>query len=205
MTPSESGTYKEAVSQVATMAKTAFASHRCAQVGQDEWRCASKDRAHAWNMWFHVIARPGFLVVYGDIGDWILQAHDRNMVYWAMGAVRSPSYFCEKIQAGERMAFYRGDAQELVKEALNGNEDMGLTKEQAEKVDDAITSWDELEQREWYDACIEAGDDEPALCERPSSRALWLLEAVKWFCAQIAERDRLADEDAALAAAGCAP
>lgn len=199
MNPSESGTYKEAVSQVAEMAVNAFAGHTCHQVGPDEWHCSHRGSSVYM---FHVISRPGFLVIYGDIGDWVLQAHDRNMVYWAMGAVRSPSYFCEKIQAGARLAFYRGDAQELVKEALKGNEDMGLTKEQAEKVDDAPLSWDELDQRAWYEACIEAGDDEPARCEYPSPRALWLIEAVKWFCAQIAERDRLADEDAALAAAG---
>jgi len=203
MTPRvESGTYDEAVAQVAGMAKEAFATHELWGLGRDEWNCqrASGSSIYA----FHVISRPGYLIVFGDIGDWVLQASERNMVYWAMGAVRSPSYFCEKIRAGERLAFYSGEARAIVEEGLKGNEDMGLTKEQAEKVNDAISSWDELDQREWYEACIDAGDDEPALCEYPSPRALWLIEAMKWFCAQIAERDRLADEDAALAAAGAA-
>jgi len=63
---------------------------------------------------FRVISAPGMLTVYGDIGDNILAASDKDLIPWLRSAVKSPDYLMGKIVgARKRAEFIEGEVEEM--------------------------------------------------------------------------------------------
>jgi len=85
--------------QIAEMAKDAFKNHELIEEQvEGPVRCWLCKRPGSSTYHFRVIAAPGALIIYGDVGDNILMAHNRDMVPWIRGSVRSRDYVIEKIR-----------------------------------------------------------------------------------------------------------
>lgn len=162
---------------IARHAAGEFADHVLTVEGPSEWRCGKPGTGI---MAFRVLCRPGMVAIWGDLGEWVLRVSDRNPVPWIRGAVRSPDYLLEKVQAGEKLCFYPSDALALLDDPDTA-ETWGA--DIVERVREELGSmWGEESTRdEWYMAWSSAGADEPPDCDYPSRGALWLVEMLRKF------------------------
>lgn len=183
----EDGTEKEAAGMVAKLADQSFAQHRLTLKAPGEWRCG---REGSWTYGFNVISRPGYLIVYGDIGDWILSMHERDPATgWLPGAVDSPSYLFSKVQAGREEEFYIGDAltwlRQRVGETADGESDEDAETGPRAALNEALNAKDDLllDDHRWAEILHENDFDSDcfSIGVGPSSRMFWLLEALKVF------------------------
>jgi hypothetical protein len=167
--------FKDARETVVMLAKESFAKHVVAEVGTNEWRCSAPG---TWMHGFYVIARPGYVMVYGDIGDWILQHSDRDSVAWLRGAARDYDYLCGKIRTGEKRRFYGGDAlDDLNREIAEADEQ----NDTAARVREALGN--DFDQHEWYQAWSDVGigGSDCGSFEHWDSGPLWMAEALRWL------------------------
>ncbi len=87
---------------------------------------------------FRVIAAPGFICVYGDVGDGMLMAYDRDLVPWLKDAIKSPDYLLGKM-INKKEQFFPGDAEQLLKDMIEDStdeEDKKRNEELVEKIQD---------------------------------------------------------------------
>jgi hypothetical protein len=175
---------------VRRLAVDSFANHQVINERDGEWLCRKPGRSEYW---FKVIARPGVLIVFGDIGDWILWMSDKDPIRWAAAAARSPGYFFEKLHAAPldgRDEFYPADLRAWLRDRLAGCREDSAGAEHCQR------ALDELDERESHNDYLtrnmamevmsECGfDDVYHLGVAPSARSYWLLEAMRWFTARV--------------------
>lgn len=173
-------TYKQAQETIAAVAADSFAAHQITVTKKGDYLCR---RPGTGVYHFFVILRPGAVIVYGDIGDGIFLFSDADALKWLRGAVRSPGYLLEKLVT-KTTDFYPGDAIEFAEE--HAKEYEGKWREVYEWAVEA-NQCGELHAGSWgqqvYD---EIGDAEAcSIGTEPSSRCLWLVEALKWFVGHV--------------------
>ena len=134
---------------------------------------------------YRVVAAPGMLLVYGDIGDHMLQNHDKDLVPWLKDAIKSPDYLISKFVRRPR-EFFPDEAthllNELIKEAEEYNYDVEEAVDFRHKV---LDNWNEENDdgHEFGKAFYEAGGD-PELIDRTydyDSSVYWTVECLKKF------------------------
>jgi len=103
------------------------------------------------NMWFDIITWPGYLAFVGDMGDWVF-ARDTDMLEFFRGDRINPSYWGEKIQAGEYRE-YSGDV--ALKQINEGLEEGGFTDEEREEaLEIATDGGEEYTRIQINDSCL---------------------------------------------------
>jgi hypothetical protein len=183
---------------IAELAAEGFANHVAIPEGPGEWLCRAPDRSHRW---FRIIIRPCTVIVWGDIGDWILTHSDGDSLGWLSRAAKDakyPGYLLSKIRAGKDREFYAGDARAWLDEQVaDGVEDAAKVKEWLEE----STGLASFDQHQWYSAWYETGTggrDIPDFLDYGSG-PLWLGQAMSWFVAHLPAQDAAgADEGASL-------
>jgi hypothetical protein len=200
----ERGTFEQAVERAKAWGEKTFKNHHALPRGPGEWFCARLLPENEWTDGkptytgydsFRLIVRAGYLFWFGDLGDYIIERNGcLNMVAWAAGAVDSPIYLTEKIQAGERECFYLGDAEaELAGELFGDDEDerhvaSNVAESLGAQIDaekGTVELSSDLTPEEWYGAWVEAERDEPPDCIDPSPTALRMMESLRWFCSAV--------------------
>jgi hypothetical protein len=172
--------------EIAGYAKKAFETHELtveqANGPVRMWHCG-KPGTGIYS--FRVVAAPGFISIYGDVGDGMLAAYDRDMVAWLGGAIRSPSYLFSKMIKSRKV--FRADlARNLLKELVDeADED---NKEKAEKmVENILDNWNDDPPDEhgfeFFNAAYEAGVDSEYFDSVMDHCAddYWTLECLKKF------------------------
>ena len=175
-------TYAETVALVAELSKKSFADHKLTLEGPNEWRCG-KPFTVIYS--FRVLLRPGAVVVWGDLGEWILRHGDNDSLGWLRDAVHSSDYLLEKVQASKRPVeeFYAADALALLKNVSEIEDNHGPVV--AQKVVEELEGEDafSLTFEGWNRAWFDAGADEWNRVEYPSASSLWLVELLRKFVA----------------------
>lgn len=79
------------------------------------WFCG---KPNSGSYHFRVISAPGAIILYGDVGDKIIMAAERDMIPWLKGAVNSPSYLISKISGhnDNKNVFLVGEAEKFLEE-----------------------------------------------------------------------------------------
>ncbi|HWQ10117.1 MAG TPA: hypothetical protein VN436_13445 [Holophaga sp.] len=170
-------TYAQAQKVITELAARDFTKHVLTVEGPGEWRCGEPDTVI---MSFRILCRPGMVVVWGDLGEWVLRHSDRDSLGWLRGAVRSPDYVLQKVKAGERLRFYAADAMASLDDPET-IESWGA--DVVEKIREALPVVEDLTQERWLDACYNAPLDDPPREEYPTESALWLIELLRKFVA----------------------
>lgn len=174
-------TYEQVCKTIEALAAESFTKHVATPRGPGEWRFG----APGTNMYCsRVILRPGAVIVYGDIGEWILRISDSEPLAWLRGSVRSKDYLLGKIKAGELTRFYAPDALAWLDETCADDED---ERSRRAKVKGNLNEYryDELVLHEWAMACHEADYDDPPYHEYPTEGALWLHAMLRAFVAAL--------------------
>lgn len=151
------------------------------------WLCKKPDTN---NYWFRVIAGHNLIVFTGDIGDLIVEPYCSDALAWMHGALRSPSYFAEKIVRNMEITQFD---EKLVKRALEYEREQLMAYDEDDKPDnwdEMLESLEDLEERdfsnehEFYEAFY---NSELYVDEMPSVTGLSDmfyvgLCALRWFC-----------------------
>lgn len=174
-----SETFADVRKDIATFAARDFADHALTVEGPNEWRCG---KAGTVIMSFRILCRPGMVVVWGDLGEWVLRPSGRGTVAWLRGAVDSPDYLLSKIAAGKKERFYVAEAEKLLADPETAEYwGEGVVAKVRESLE---SRWgDEMTRDEWYQAWSDAGADEPPGADYPCEAALWLVEMLRKFVA----------------------
>lgn len=111
-----SGTKKDNRKQLTEIASESFADHiiTCEQsdLPVRMWYCGRKNTGIYS---YRIVAAPRMILVYGDVGDYMLQASDYDLIPWLRGAVKSEHYVIGKmINKGEE--FLPDEAEALLNE-----------------------------------------------------------------------------------------
>lgn len=156
--------------EISNLAASAFAGHFLESRGENEWRC-SKPGTGIYA--FNVIVRPGLVVFFGDVGDWILRHSDQDSLGWLRGAVKSPDYLLEKVK-NSKEHFYAADALAWLKEQ---EEPVLLEQLNTQHIHG------ELSPHSWGEALIEAGFDSDccSIGVDHAPQMFWLVESLKKF------------------------
>lgn len=176
-------TEAEVAASVAEMAREAFAKHEVMYLSRGEWRVG---RLGSSTYHFRMIVRPMTIIVWGDLGDWIIRMSDAYAIPWLRVSVRSPAYLIEKIAASreDRETFYLKDAIEWLLEGSRAETAAANAGEEHDpRYDEALNQLDEDSQHEdFLDVMHELHfDDYATIGVGPSARCFWLVEALKWF------------------------
>lgn len=110
---------------------------------------------------YRVVAAPGMLTIYGDIGDQIIQNYDRDMVEWLLKAMDSPEYVMDKFTFKEK-TFFPQEARSLLDEMVAESCDEVDRQENEEFRNRVLDEWDsEFDDNghEFAKAFYEAGGD----------------------------------------------
>lgn len=172
-------TYAEVAASIKGMAAEAFVGHALTSEGPGEWRFGRPGTVIYSS---RVLFRPGTIIVWGDLGEWVLRHGNKDSLGWLRGAVQSPDYLLEKVRAGKRERFYPADAAKLLKDPET-EESWGAAR--VARVREELNGWrggdftEEDWAREWY----EAGADEVPNVRYPCESALWLIELLRAFVA----------------------
>lgn len=174
-----SDTFAVTQKTIAELAAKDYAEHIVEPQGLGEWRFRKPGTSI---MWSAIIVRPWYVIVYGDVGEWILRHSERDSLAWLRGAVRSRDYLLEKVKAGDTERFYPADAMEELRPT--GKEDDAHDDALRAKVKAELDPFmwnDEPTEYEWGRAWAEAGGDDPPRCRYASEGGLWLWETLKAF------------------------
>lgn len=91
------GTKKSNRADITEVARESLANHRLVPEQTEGpvrmWYCGEPGTGIYS---FRVIAAPFMILVYGDIGDYMLQASERDLIPWLRGAVKSEHYLISK-------------------------------------------------------------------------------------------------------------
>ena len=113
------GTREKNRKRLAKMANEAFVDHKLVpeqiSTSLKMWYCGKKGTGMYS---FRVIAAPGMLLVYGDVGDYMLQANDRDLIPWICGAIKSENYVIGKMVHKHRV-FLEDEAELLLQRLAN--------------------------------------------------------------------------------------
>jgi len=108
-------------------------------------------RPDTCTMRFDIITWPGYLAFVGDMGDWVF-ARIPDMLEFFRGDRINPSYWAEKVQAGECREYSEDVAREWIKEALDEGE---FTDEERDQVSEIVTDDGEVYTRlQIGDSCL---------------------------------------------------
>jgi hypothetical protein len=178
--------YDEVLAEVETNAKRAFEKHKITPEGVDEYFCADP---HDNDCSFHIIFRPGTIIIYGDVGDWILSLSCRDSFGWIFGSL-SIDYVRQKIHAtstirgdGQTESWYLPDAIEHIREDGAGGADEDEDENPyADLLEELKYACEEISHERfcemWSDLNI---DDYYQVGVYPSRGTMWVREILKWF------------------------
>jgi hypothetical protein len=176
--------------RIAEFAKECLSEHVLIPEQENEpvrmWLCRTPKKT---SYWYRVVAAPGMVLIYGDVGDRMFQMYDRDAVQWARGAKDSFDYLLGKI-VGRHEDRLPEAIVELAKEELGAARDDD-EREHAQKVYDAVVEaekWGEDVFQTYYDAS--GGDFEFACVGIDSdTSSLWAVHCLKKFVELLEARD----------------
>lgn len=154
------------------------------------WRC-SRDGSSVYQFW--VCAPPGWLIVYGDMGE-CMWSRTSDMIAFAKQSIESHDYFASK---ASRDSVIREVREDLAQEWLNNvlkewKDDYGRKPTAKEKdIVDALREWWEDFgdpvglRREIYESGLYSDCEGIPTFEFYSYGYLWRCEALKWFLDKI--------------------
>jgi hypothetical protein len=156
------------------------------------WRC-SNNGSSVYK--FTVCAPPGWLHVYGDMGE-CMWARSYDMLAFIRGSIGSLDYFSEKASKDCKIREpYTELAEEWLEEQESGteweeNHGEPITDENREKLHEIREAFERYNSIEnLIQAAYESGlYDSPSYlphCEYYTYQYLWKIEALKWFVAKI--------------------
>jgi len=156
------------------------------------WRCRNNGSSVYG---FTVCAPPGWLIVYGDMGE-CMWSRTRDMLAFIRGSIRSLDYFSEKASKDCKIREpYTELAEEWLQEQESGKEwedyhgepMSDQHKEKLQEIREAYEQYNSIENL--IQAAYESGlyDSTSYLphCQYYTYQYLWKLEALKWFVAKI--------------------
>lgn len=183
-------TAEEREAEIRHLAALGFAKHAISQDPEapNVFLCKTPGTAiHSFRVAF---LPAGLIVVYGDIGDMMLQ---RGGLGWLRGAVRGDyvsSYVMGK-RLGGRDVFVPGDGVAILRNMYNGVRDGSADEwieppvpNTVEAIIDDWLRWDSSGSyaAAWFTAWAEhTDDDEPPSCKGYSANDLWCYFALEWF------------------------
>lgn len=191
MESENSRTYEETRTAIEGYAKSAFANHIITEIGPNEWYASQPGHSEYH---FFVICRPYAVMIYGDLGEWVLRISDRNARGWLRRAADSPSYLMEKIQASKenKECWYWKDAQSEMERRRDEWDEESEGEFEANPyalaLEEADYHSDELSQERFMSILHDQDEIDPEeyyIGESPSSGTLWLIEIAKWFDANV--------------------
>jgi hypothetical protein len=167
------------------MADEAFAKHRIVPEQTEGpvrmWYCGEKGTG-VYS--YRVVSAPGMLLVYGDVGDYMLQAYDKDLIPWLQGAIKSEDYVIGKMIHKHKI-FLEDEAelmlQSLVDDAYD-DEDREIQRKIVSYVrDNWNKEYDSV--HEFAKAFYEGGGDAELIdCVMDyESSAYWTFECLKKF------------------------
>jgi hypothetical protein len=188
MNEDTSETEKETAAGIAESAKEAFAGHTLKVIGEGEWLCR---RPGSGSHHFYVIARRGVLIVYGDLGEYVLRMHDPETVAWLWRAVNSYDYLFGKVMAvsrndGSPKCWYWQDAANYLRERIEEHrkdEDTEGEELYRRVLAAAADGGDYGITQDWFLECCSDGelDDMGSVGVGFAAGMWWLLEALRKF------------------------
>lgn len=194
-----SGTRKENRAVLAEIAEKAFAEHRLTPEQTEGpvrmWHCGRKGTGMYS---YRIVAGPGMLLVYGDVGDYMLQAHDRDLIPWLLGAIKSEDYVIGKM-VHKHEVFLEDEASNLldrlIEEACD-DEDREEMEKLAKYVRD---NWnkDYDDGHEFAKTFYEGGGEPSLICHTMDheSSVYWTMECLKKFVELYNEQIDKVDEE----------
>lgn len=190
-------TYEHARQTIQRCAARDFEQHVLDEVGPHEWHC---HRPGTGISSFRVIVRPGTVIVWGDLGETILRGGEAgSTLHWLTQAVHSPEYLLEKDRTGQK-AFYAGDVLDYARERAEDEDDPDYAERWGMVLDEVrrAHSWGTLNSHVWADTVMEHTYDADACSAGlyPATRALWLVEALRWFVEHLPAPPEPGDDDA---------
>jgi hypothetical protein len=168
-----------------------LANHTIVQMHRDGepgriWKCSNKGSSvYA----FTVCAPPGWLIVYGDMGECMWSRH-RDMLPFIRSSIGSLDYFSEK---ASKDCLIREERTELAQEWLDqaeqdwqdshGSPMNDQQQEQLQEIREAFESYGEIAdlQRAIYEARMFDSFSAIPSCRYYTYQYLWTIEALKWF------------------------
>ena len=180
---------------IGELAADAFKDHRLARGRVDGmWTCRRPDS----NMYgFAMFFVYGTVVVWGDVGEFVLCHSDANSLEWfTRDDEVSIGYYLGKLRAleGPKARFCFGDAMayldEMIEESLKDRDDddqvtvesklrLGEIGEVRAQMADVEHESAEEQAQAWHDAWSNAGDDDPPSCMSWTAGPRWLWEIKK--------------------------
>ncbi len=173
-----------------------LANHTIQQLHRDGepgrmWKC-SNDGSSVYA--FTVSAPPGWLIMYGDMGE-CMWSRTRDMLAFVRGSIVSLNYFSEK---ASRDCKIEEERQELAEEWLNEAEQEWLERHGEPMTDEQLEHLADI--RNAYESYGDPAHLQTAIYESPLYRGdtssvpslryytyqyLWKIEALKWFVAKL--------------------
>lgn len=136
---------------------------------------------------FRVVAGPGMLLVYGDVGDHMLQNHDKDMVKWLVdGAVNSTEYLISKFTHRPKV-FFSHEAMlllnSMVDDAFDDHEREYMGNIRAEVLDGWSPDTESGDGHDFAKAFYGAGGDIECVNQTfdYDSDVYWTVECLKKF------------------------
>lgn len=161
--------------------------HRDGEPGRI-WKCSNNGSS---NMAFTVCAPPGWLVVYGDMGE-CAWTRLRDMLQFVRGSIRSLDYFSGK---ASRDCIIKEDRTELIEEWFKsvrkewregGRKWTRKQTEALKEIRDAFDSYGDPAHfnQALYESELCMGCDDMPNIKAYTFHYLWKIEALKWFIAK---------------------
>lgn len=186
---------KQLLEQAKKSAEQNLKNHRVRQRHRDGdtvrlWRC---DNNGSSVYHFTVCAPPGWLIVYGDMGE-CMWSRTPDMIGFARESIGSLGYFSEKVSRDCKITEPRGEliteflAEYEGRHALNYGEVM--TTAEREVLAELRDSWNGSEDieaflREFYESDLCHDSDSMPDVNAFTYHYLWKVEALKWFLAKL--------------------
>ena len=180
-----SETIKQHRDSIISIAKEAFKDH-CLTSEQTEgpvcmWLC---HQLGTGVYHFRVIAAPGFMAVYGDVGDGMLMMYDKDPIPWLRGAIKSPDYLLKKVLK-KQTKFFLSEAEGLLQDMIDTSETTEELTENTNRVNKIEDNWaKEIESEEEFARALWSAGEDTEMVERAvdySSDDLWTVECLKKF------------------------
>jgi len=188
---------EERAKRVAEHATKSFANHvltKTHDAGEwQSWRCSKPD---SWSFGFHVTSMPGHLLVTGDIGNlWL--SRERDMMAWLSKAILDPHYLLSKAVTGMEVKSWSEEAaadwidgeERTAREELEGK-DLTVRLEAIDRLRSVSDQGEHEFWNAWADYCSDdhADSSDPPSLDRPTSTALYCVEALRFFLSKLDEK-----------------
>lgn len=174
--------YRESIRSIA---KEAFKSH-CLTSEQTEgpvrmWLCHQPGTGIYH---FRVVAAPGFLAVYGDVGDGMVLMHDKDPIPWLRGAVNSPDYLLGKMVKKQKLFFVR-EAEKILQEMVDNSASQDEITKNINRVSNIEDNWDrEIDTEEEFAKALWKCGEDTEMVDRTTDYCnddWWTVECLKKF------------------------